>query len=126
MQRPSSKAAFPFSLGDLELLVEANEEFVQQWSEKAWLHVSFRFFNGLHGIRAIPKGGWKKAQKLAVVSVHATRALAGHREDVLRRADAVEKELSSRFLGCTGEEVAKMEVPSQDPALPPSSHGEPI
>ena len=38
----------------------------------------------------------------------------------------IEKELSSRFVGYNGEEVAKMEVLSLEqvePALPPSSHG---
>lgn len=73
-------------------------------------------------------GGWKKSQMRGVVSLKSSirRALAGHREDVPRSAEVIEKELSSRFVGYNGGEVAKMEVLSLEqvePALPPSSHG---
>ena len=138
VQRPLKKEVFPFPLGDLGLLVKTlrassqekvlDEVFVQSWAETAWLYVSLRVFNSLHGVRAIPEGSWKKTQRMAVVSLQGTikRALAGHREDVLRTADVVQKELSSRFLGYNGEEVPKMEVLSLEqvePALPPSTHG---
>ena len=138
VQRPLSQEVFPFPLGELGPLVIAlqacsrgdlvSEDFVQTWAEMAWLYVSIRFLNGLHGIRAIPMGGWKKSQLRGVVSLKSSikRALAGHRDDVARSAEVIEKELSSRFVGYNGEEVAKMEVLSLEqvePALPPSSHG---
>ena len=79
VQRPLSQEVFPFPLGELGPLVIAlqacsrgdlvSEDFVQTWAEMAWLYVSIRFLNGLHGIRAIPLGGWKKSQLRGVVSL---------------------------------------------------------
>jgi len=47
-------------------------------------------------------------------------------QQIVRSPEAVEKELSSRFISYSGEEVPRMEPLSCDqitPALPPPGHG---
>eukprot|EP00435_Cladocopium_sp_Y103_P019621 s4562_g4.t1 len=136
VHRLPKRETFPLRLGDLEELVKAlacpfedamDGRFVSMWSVHSWTYLSLLFCNSLHGCRGVPMGRWRRAEVTAVSTLRATvqRTL---RLDmpVERSAEAVENELSSRFVSYTGEEVPKMELLSFEriePALPPPGHG---
>ena len=66
-------------------------------------------------------------QKTALGCIRqSTKRVLSSKVHLERSAEAAEKELSTRFLTYTGEEVPKMQVLSvkaAKPALPPSTHG---
>eukprot|EP00435_Cladocopium_sp_Y103_P017786 s1144_g4.t1 len=119
VHRLPKRETFPLRLGDLEELVIAlacpfedalDSRFVSMWSVHSWTYLSLLFCNSLHGCRGVPMGRWRRAEVTAVSTLRATvqRTL---RLDmpVDRTAEAVENELSSRFVSYTGEE-AKVHV----------------
>lgn len=81
----------------------------------------------MHGCRSVPCGKWRKSDRTAILNVQASVARVLHLDtETQQSANQVEKELSSRFISYTGEEVAKMEPLTFDqviPALPPEGHG---
>ena len=95
--------------------------------EEAWLLLSIAAVNGVAGVsRAIPL---KKATKMQAAAHESLLKTVGRSLDLdceLKRSPAeAEKELSSRFLNYTGEEVPKMQVATVEQiefALPPQSH----
>eukprot|EP00438_Fugacium_kawagutii_P029993 Skav217720 [mRNA] locus=scaffold2294:330165:342168:- [translate_table: standard] len=137
MHRCPSRDVFPIRLGELDSLVERlsaktfDGEDLNSLAEKhavdCWLLLSIAFCNSVHGYRCIPGGRWRKLELTAVSTMRASieRIL---RLDItlVRTPEEVEKELSSRFISYTGEEVPKMEkltMAQIEPALPPKGHG---
>lgn len=133
----SRKGALPLRLGELHVLhARLNRcnfeevltaEFSAEFSLECWTLLSLLYVNWMHGCRAAPKGRWRKSDLTAVSTLRASvqRVLQGD-ADFERSAASVEKELSSRFVSYSGEEVPKMEVLTYDqvaPALPPRGHG---
>lgn len=92
-----------------------------------WLALSIAATNGVAGhSRAFLDGRPDSLQRRALTTLRSsvTRAL-GDRATLDRATREAEKELSTRFLSYTGEEVPKMQVislPHVTPALPPPSH----
>lgn len=132
-----SREVLPLRLGDTCLVSDALlrssfseavvDEFVELWHRKAWLYLTIRFLNFLHGCRAALPGRWRATERVAVVSLEGCieRTLS-HDTSLQRTVFEVEKELSDRFLNYTGEEVPKMEPLSFAQAvvaLPPKDRG---
>ena len=94
----------------------------------AWLLVTVCGMNGVAGYDRAPiYDHATAAQKRALGSIASSleRVLKVHSE-LRRTPEQVEKELSSRFLSYTGEEIPKMQVINFEgvcAALPPESHG---
>ena len=141
MQRGRSKtlrSPFPLPLGDVspvyeEALKKSHENFCLMSSEAkvaedAWVITTVSALNGLAGkSRAVNPGDGSKLQRRALAEIRASvkRMLAKDIE-LHRCSQDIEKELASRFVSYTGEEVPKMQVLSVEqvlPALPPASHG---
>eukprot|EP00438_Fugacium_kawagutii_P023130 Skav208787 [mRNA] locus=scaffold931:260209:264566:- [translate_table: standard] len=137
MHRCPSRDVFPIRLGELDSLVNRltmetfEGEHLNSLAEKhaadCWLLLSIAFCNSVHGYHCIPGGRWRKLELTAVSTMRASieRIL---RLDIslVRTPEEVEKELSSRFISYTGEEVPKMErltMAQVEPALPPKGHG---
>eukprot|EP00435_Cladocopium_sp_Y103_P036050 s3595_g9.t1 len=135
--RHPKREAFPLRLGDLEQVVEklgrcsyediTAGDFVRLWSEDSWTYLAVLFCNSLHGCRGVPLGCWRRTDVTAISSLRATVQRSLHRDAPIPwSVEAVEKELSSRFVSYTGEEIPKMEPLCLErilPALPPKGHG---
>ena len=137
VHRPRNREVFPIPVGKLEMVLSAlckssrssifSKEFVQEWCEDCWLLNSIRFLNSLNGSPRIMKGQWKSHHVKLVECVRASvkRTLAQDGK-VARSGSEVEKELSSRYLTYSGEEVPKMEILTLrqvEAGLPPLGHG---
>lgn len=137
MHRPPKREAFPIRLGELEPLLqtlqstplsgEAFEGFCSRHAVDCWTLLSIWFCNSLHGIRHVPTGKWGRVELTAVLNLRASveRVLAN---DAVLQQDPqlVKKELSSRFVNYSGDEIPKMEplcLAQVSPALPPLGHG---
>lgn len=137
VHRPLKKRTFPIRLGSLWKLWATLEdcsledvsgaEFVEEWKADAWLFNCVQYSNFLGGCRVFHWGRWRESDQRAIAgfkeAVARTLAQDG---SVKRSVSEVEKELSSRFMSYTGEEIPKMEVLSisqVEPSLPPPSHG---
>ena len=137
VHRPLSREAYPLTQGRLAGFVAAmrsccyeaavSETFVREWAEDSWLFLSATYCNYLYGYGGLVKGRWKKCQVDVVGCLRCSVQRALSQDFLLKREySAVEKELSSRFVSYTGEEIPKMEPLSLaqiSPALPPASHG---
>ncbi len=88
---------------------------------------SVQFVNYLHGSRAFDLKVWRDVDRRAVESLRASVVRMLAQDDrVERPVSEIEKELTSRFMTYTGEEIPKMEQLSVEqtlPALPPEGHG---
>ena len=129
--------ALPIRLGELELTVGLLkrssygdvlvDSFVANHAGECWTLLSVHYINLLHGCRSPPVGCWRKIDATAVSSVRAAVQRSLRLDSPAERSsESVEKELSSRFVSYTGEEVPKMEVLTKDqiaPALQPAEHG---
>lgn len=137
VHRPQKKGAFPIRLGSLRRLCGALEEvsledaagtgFVEKWKDDAWLFNCVQYCNFLGGRRQFHWGRWRESDLRAIGGLREaiSRTLAQD-GTVKRSVPEVEKELSSRFMSYSGEEIPKMEVLSVaqvEPALPPPTHG---
>lgn len=137
VHRPLSKGAYPLRLGRLRHLWEklvrldleeaVSDEIVEELKEDAWLFCSVQYCNFQAGCRAFDFRRWRawEVRVLTTLRNSVVRTLA---QDAVveRSARDVEKELSSRFLSYTGEEIPKLEVLTVEqvvPSLPPKSHG---
>eukprot|EP00434_Breviolum_minutum_P022771 symbB.v1.2.020089.t2/scaffold1672.1/size106478/1 len=137
VHRPLKKRTFPIRLGslwklwatleDCSLECASGAEFVEEWKADAWLFNCVQYSNFLGGCRVFHWGRWRESDQRAIAgfkeAVARTLAQDG---SVKRSVSEVEKELSSRFMSYTGEEIPKMEVLSisqVEPSLPPPSHG---
>lgn len=137
VHRFQHKEALPLRLGQLEGLVgvlakasfadAGDEGFAQEYGEDSWVFLSVLFVNSLHGRRGVLKGRWRAVDATAVLTMRAAVQRALRLDSMtFRPPEEVEKELSSRFISYTGEEVPKMEPLSWEqirPALPPVGHG---
>ena len=134
----SLRSPFPLPLGEVSHTYEAAlrltmEDFCLMSSEKAhvensWTIAAVAALNGLAGkSRAVNPGVGSKLQRRALSEVRASVKRMLVKDNELHRCPQdVEKELASRFVTYSGEEVPKMQVLSVDqvlPALPPASHG---
>ena len=132
------RSLFPIPLGDIEGLHERAlrtglDEFVVDTQRRAepldaWLVVSICAVNGIAGYGRLPiLGAWTAGHRQAATALRASIKRMLDKDCCLDRSvEQAEKELSSRFLSYTGEEVPKMQVVSLteiEPALPPISHG---
>eukprot|EP00438_Fugacium_kawagutii_P007786 Skav218545 [mRNA] locus=scaffold3191:195997:201855:+ [translate_table: standard] len=131
------KPLFPLPVGGLKSLLEVarESEFNSfcQWAveanqgEEVWLALSICATNGVAGkSRALLMSQPTTLQARAIASLRSSvkRAL-GESAELQRLPKEAEKELSTRFLSYTGEEVPKMQVITLkqiEPALPPSTH----
>ena len=137
VHQSSKRMIFPIRIGDLDKLVGVlsatsyekvlDDEFIQKHAEDSWVFLSVLSCNSLYGSRDVPLGRWRRHEKICVASMrkHVQRCL---RLDcrVAISAEEVEKELSSRYISYSGEEVPKMEPLTFEqvlPALPPETHG---
>ena len=137
VHRSRSKGAPPIRLGRLEGLVvalrstssseAASEAFAAEHGTESWTLLAVLYVNLLHGVRGVPKGRWRDADATAVSNLQAAvQRVLRLDVSVTRTVETVEKELSSRFVSYTGEEIPRMEPLSVDqvlPALPPAGHG---
>lgn len=137
VHRPLSREVFPLTEGRLAGFVAAmrsssyeaavGETFTKEWAEDSWLFLSATYCNYLNGYSGLVKGRWKKSHVEAMGCLRRSVQRALSQDFLLKREySAVEKELSSRFVSYTGEEIPKMEPLSLaqiTPALPPASHG---
>ena len=94
----------------------------------AWLICCVGAVNGMAGCgRAILPGTGTAMQRRALEQLlKCTKKVLGSDCVLSRTPEEADKELSSRFLTYTGEEVPKMQVLSigqAEPALPPATHG---
>ena len=131
VHRTLKRESFPLRLGELDQVVGAledsafdgimDEDFSSRW-EDCWVFLSMSFCNILHSCRGVPQG-----LKAAISTLRAcVQRTLRHDMPIPRTAEAVEKELSARFVSYTGEEVARMEPLCLErilPALPPANHG---
>ena len=89
--------------------------------------MSLLYVHWLHSSSGTPRGPWRRSDETAVFNLEASvQRILRLDKDVSRPTSEVEKELSSRFISYTGEEVPKMEpltLSQIEPALPPSGHG---
>lgn len=131
MHRPPKREAFPIRLGELEPLLEllrrgadmapSLEAFCNKHAEDCWTLLSVWYCNSLHGCCHM------KAELTAVLNLRASvRRMLTCDASCHQSLSVVKKELSSRYIGYTGDEVPKMEVltlAQVAPALPPMGHG---
>ena len=137
VHRSQKKGAYPLRLGELHILWEAlvrsslqevtADGFVEKLQEDAWLFCCVQYCNFQAGCRSFEKGRWRSWERRVVTTLRnsVVRTLAQD-GTVERSVGLVEKELSSRFLSYTGEEIPKLEVLTigqVEPSLPPASHG---
>ena len=137
VHRSRKRETFPIRIGELAALADklaaysfkkvCAEDFIVSNFVDAWTLLSIFFVNFLHGSRVLPRGSWRKTDRAAVQNLRAAceRSLRLD-ENKPRRLDEIEKELSSRFVSYTGEEIPKMEpltLAQVSPALPPVGHG---
>eukprot|EP00438_Fugacium_kawagutii_P003316 Skav229330 [mRNA] locus=scaffold2917:69352:73753:- [translate_table: standard] len=132
-----SQSLFPIPLGDLSAVWRRAKAMElgafcscpegADFDEDVWLALTLSAVSGVAGKNRAPRLGQPNAlQQRAISSMRGSvkRTLAN--PAVLHRAPAdAEKELSSRFLSYTGEEVPKMQVitlKQVSSALPPASH----
>ena len=93
------------------------------YSTESWVFLSVLCINWMHGCRSVPCGKWRKSDRTAILNVQASVARVLHLDtETQRSANQVEKELSSRFISYTGEEVAKMEPLTFDQVIPALPH----
>lgn len=137
VHRSYKKGAYPLRLGRLRdlwgKLVRLSfedacvMELDEGLKEEAWLFCVVQYCNFLAGCRAFDFRRWRGWEEKVISTLRnsVVRTLA---QDAVvdRSASSVEKELSSRFLFYTGEEIPKLEiltVAQVTPSLPPKSHG---
>ena len=124
VHRFRKQEALPIRLGELELTVGLLkrssygdvlvDSFVANHAGECWTLLSVHYINLLHGCRSPPVGCWRKIDATAVSSVRAAVQRSLRLDSPAERSpESVEKELSSRFVSYTGEEVPKMEVFNQ-------------
>ncbi len=132
VRRPQRKRAFPIRLGKLRRLAEAlgerkledavETEFVREWKEDAWLFNCVQYCNYLGGSRAFQWGCWRETDLRVIANLKSAVARTLAQDCAVDRPVAeVEKELTSRFMSYTGEEIPKMEVltiKQVEPSLP--------
>ena len=135
-QRPRSP--FPMPLGGASHLHELALRLTlsdfcrkcqdEKFEEDAWLVCCVAAVNGMAGkSRATPVGAGTKLQLRALEQMRSCikRVLTSDcRND--RSPEDAEKELASRYISYTGEEVPKLQILTVDqvlPALPPATHG---
>ena len=132
------RSLIPFPLGSFTYVYEVArgctmEAFTERCRDQsfaigAWTALCLVAVNGIagHGRRWIskePTVGQKRATTAMEASV---KRMLLNDVEIARTYSEVEKEMSSRFLSYTGEEVPKMQTLSVSqvlPALPPESHG---
>ena len=133
-----SRSPFPLPLGQAShlhelALRESMGSFCHMCMEEgfagdAWLICCVGDVNGMAGCgRAILPGTGTAMQRRALEQLQKCTKKVLSSDCVLSRTpEEADKELSSRFLTYTGEEVPKMQVLSigqAEPALPPATHG---
>ena len=104
------------------------EPVLKQWSEKAWVFLTCCALNRLAGMSAVPEvGGWSSSERTAAESIGSA---VQRRSDPDVAAPVTEetwqKELNSRRVGYSGEEISICHELSWEqvcPALPPPEHG---
>ena len=133
-----SRALFPIptrresAMQDAALRLELNDfkDFCRKAGaeEEAWIFTVLCGLNGVAGFGRAPRNGTMSlAQRRAADNVQQGTRRMLTSDVILARSPAdAEKELSSRFLSYTGEEVPKMQTIGYEQvlaALPPESHG---
>ena len=137
VHRSYKKGAYPLRLGRLSDLWEIlarrkmsevlTPAFVEDHKEDAWLFCCVQYCNFQAGSRALDFRRWRAWELRVVATLRNSVARTLSQDAVIERSEVeVEKELSSRFLSYTGEEIPKLEVltiEQVEPSLPPKSHG---
>lgn len=132
------RQALPIGEGDLRSLREQLEShsleevrasnFTTKWSETAWTMLACFACNSLAGHqRPLTAGPWTKMEKKMAAAVGAsTKRLMAHGGVTNTELVSLEKELKSRRVSYTGEEIGVCHVLTLEqvlPSLPPSEHG---
>ena len=132
-----SRPLFPIPLGEFAELVQvasdlSMSDFVEHvkkksLAEEVWVCLSVCALNGVAGgNRATLLKQPSVVQRRALVAIRCTVQEALKPTELIRSLPEIEKELASRYLSYTGEEIPKMQVVSLKqikPALPPIEHG---
>ena len=134
----SRHMALPIREGELWMIREAltrisfaevfHEDFLQQWSQQAWILSVCHGVNTLYGsARPLIDGGWNKAEKRVVRAIgEGVKRLLCHGTVELAFDQGLEKELRSKRVNYQGEEVGvchKLTLEQVLPSLPPVEHG---
>lgn len=137
VHRFQKKGIFPVRLGGYSIFLAeleavrfseaATMEFAEKNGHTAWCILSVQYLNFMAGCPGILPQKWRAIDRKCCSEVGScvTRTLKQD-ETVIRRLSEVEKELSSRFLSYTGEEIPKLErltLRQVLPSLPPEGHG---
>ena len=137
VHRFQEKGIFPVRLGGYSIFLAeleavrfseaATMEFAEKNGHTAWCILSVQYLNFMAGCPGILPQKWRAIDRKCCSEVGScvTRTLKQD-ETVIRRLSEVEKELSSRFLSYTGEEIPKLErltLRQVLPSLPPEGHG---
>ena len=131
------KGIFPLRLGGYDSFLAclekmsfyevAAKEFTDGHGEVVWCVLSVQYLNFLSGCNVVTLRKWRAIDRRSCCQIRScvTRTL-GQDEVVIRDLDEIEKELTSRFMSYTGEEIPKMEpltLRQVLPSLPPLGHG---
>ena len=105
-----------------------SEHNVPKLARDCWMLMSCYACNSLVGWQsAVPPGVWGTHERLAVQAVGAAvDRLLSHGAELSATSESVEKEMKSRRVSYTGEEIStchKLTVRQITPALPPEGHG---
>ena len=138
-QRRERGVTFPIRLGELEGLKDAllsvsfdtalSPKFVDLWCRSAWLFLCIAALNDLAGTVPLPLGGgWSAAELRAVGSLQKAvdRRCRQGGLSFETSESAWQKEMSSKRVGYSGEEISTCQELSWDQvvaALPPEEHG---
>ena len=138
-QRRERGVTFPIRLGELEGLKDAllsvsfdtalSPKFVDLWCRSAWLFLCIAALNDLAGTVPLPLGGgWSTAELRAVGSLQKAvdRRCRQGGLSFETSESAWQKEMSSKRVGYSGEEISTCQELSWDQviaALPPEEHG---
>eukprot|EP00435_Cladocopium_sp_Y103_P066273 s1586_g28.t1 len=132
------RSLFPLPLGCVSKVLEAAQlsalddfcrpQFAGLTAADVWTSLGVLGVNGTAGCgRASSTRVGTISQKMAVDSIRqSTNSVLSHDARLDRTPEQAEKELSSRFLSYTGEEIPKMQIlglEAAKAALPPASHG---
>lgn len=132
-------ATFPLREGDLQEFVEAmkastlaeatTEDAVRRWCVEAWMFLVFMGLNALSGVAPRPGSGrWTVMEAQAAASIRRGVDTRCQKDvgDFQSSEEAWKKDMGSRMVGYSGEEVAvceKLSLAQILPALPPVGHG---
>ena len=120
-------AAFLAGMEKMSFSEAATEDFWKSNGHTAWCVLSVQYLNFLSGCNVFTLRKWRSLDRKCCAEVGSSVTRTLEQDEVVQRdLSEVEKELTSRFMSYTGEEIPKMEQLSLRrvlPSLPPEGHG---